>query len=326
MNPPRSAGSNARQVDRITRRSSGVDAPLPAKPVRILLIGAGRVGTAVAELLRRKGHSVVGVASRSPSTTEPAGLLLGSPGFQLEDEFPEFDIGLIGVPDSALAQVALGLVHAAAPGRVFCHFSGSQGIAPLAPLAEGGSEACAMHPVQAVPSVEAGIARLPGSAWGVTGSPPVVAWARRLVEEDLGGAIVEVSEANRPVWHAASVMTSNGIAALMALGERMLAGIGFEHPEEILGPLASGTVTNAREGGGGAATLTGPLVRGERETVERHLSALHALDPELARSYTAVANQILGEATVAGRLGGQEATLLARLLTPAPRPSGGGAA
>ena len=321
MPPPRSAGKNARQVDVVTRKSGGGRGGLPAKPARILLIGAGRVGTAAAELLRRSGHSVAGVVSRSSSSRGRATGLLGVPGFQLDDELPDFDVGLIGVADSALTQVVPHLVPTARPGRVFCHFSGSQGIAPLSGLVEAGSDVCAMHPVQAVPTVEAGIANLMGSAWGVTGSAAVVAWARRLIHEDLDGNPIEVAEADRAVWHAASVMTSNGIAALMALGERMLSRVGYEHPEEILGPLASGTVTNARAGGGGAATLTGPLVRGERETIERHLLALHAIDSELASSYIAVATRILGEASIAGRVDDDESTLLSGLLTQVPHRS-----
>ena len=307
MPSPGFTGRNARRVDVATRKSGG---SLPAIHARILLVGAGRVGTAVAELLRRRGHSVVGVVSRSPVSRERATRLVGGPGLELGDRLPDFDVCLLGVADAALSEVVPGLVPDARQGRIFCHFSGSQGIAPLSGLLEAGSEGCAMHPVQAVPSIDAGLTHLAGSSWGVTGSSEAVAWARRLIHEDLGGNLVEVAEADRAVWHAASVTTSNGIAALMALGERILSRIGYEDPEAILGPLAAGTVSNAREGGGGAATLTGPVVRGERETIERHLSALLELDRDLAGAYISVATSILGEARISERIGEEQAALL----------------
>jgi predicted short-subunit dehydrogenase-like oxidoreductase (DUF2520 family) len=111
-----------------------------------------------------------------------------------------------------------------------------------------------------------------------------------------------VAEDVRPVWHAAAVTTSNGIAALMGMGEAIMAAIGVAQPESVLGPLAAGTVANATEGGGGAATLTGPVVRGEAATIARHLAALRSHSPDLADAYVDAVRMIVASALVTGRI------------------------
>jgi predicted short-subunit dehydrogenase-like oxidoreductase (DUF2520 family) len=118
----------------------------------------------------------------------------------------------------------------------------------------------------------------------------------------VGGIPVPVAEDDRALWHAAAVMTSNGIAALLATGEAILARIGVDDPEAVLGPLAAGAVANARSGGGGGATLTGPVVRGEVATLRKHLEALGSDAPELVPAYRLVARTILAAAASAGRL------------------------
>jgi predicted short-subunit dehydrogenase-like oxidoreductase (DUF2520 family) len=274
----------------------------PPFPFSFVLVGAGRVGTAVSRLLVDAGHSFAGVASRRASSAERAAKFLAGPVFSPEVELPPSDVVLIGVTDPSIEDVSATLASHDVAGRVFWHLAGSLGLAPLKPALERGAIGCAIHPVQACPDVATAITRLPGSAWGVTSSPEAAAWARRTVEESLQGNPVQVAEENRPLWHTASVIVSNGIAALMASGESILEAIGVEEPQDVLGPLAAGTVLNAQSGGGGGATLTGPVVRGEVETVHRHLRALRAAYPDLAESYAQVARFILEQARRAGRV------------------------
>lgn len=277
---------------------------IPSPPYRIALVGAGRVGTAVAELLRRTGHRVTGVASATARSALRASERLAAPIFDAAADLPAHDLVLIATPDGAISEVARAVSRRMEPGTVVVHFAGSLGIDVLHAVTEAGGLACALHPVQACPDVDTAITRLPGSAWGVTCSQGVEKWASNLIERDLQGVPVSVNELDRPLWHAASVTTSNGIAALLATGEAMLAAMGIEHPQRVLGPLAAGTVANAREGGGGAATLTGPLVRGEVSTIARHLERLRNRAPHLSASYALAAHSILDAAHRAGRVDG----------------------
>lgn len=283
---------------------------------RVFLAGAGRVGTAVAMLLRRADFTITGVASRSEPSARRAAELLATESFHLVDgELPASDIWLIGANDDGIASVAAALAERV-EGGIAVHLSGSLGTSVLQPLRDAGLGIAALHPVQACPDILTALERLPGSTWGVTVSPGLEGWADALVTGSLGGSPRRVPEEDRAVWHAASVLTSNGIAALLAFGESCLDAIGQEAPEEILGPLAAGTVANARAGGGGGATLTGPVVRGEVATIARHLDALDSLDPALGASYGQVGNLILDAARRAGRLSAATAKELEEVFRP----------
>ncbi|MGH2808609.1 MAG: Rossmann-like and DUF2520 domain-containing protein [Actinomycetota bacterium] len=271
--------------------------------MRIALVGAGRVGVAVASLLRDAGHDIAGVASRSPSSAGQAAARLGTETLPFDGVGSiDADLVLIGVTDDAIEKTAIDIAPRVGPEALVAHFAGSLGPSALGPLGVP-PRGCALHPVQACPDVDTAIRRLPGSAWGVTAPEgPTHISIHALITDDLHGHPVDVDEAVRPLWHAAAVTTSNGIAALLATGESIMASIGIVSPETVLGPLAAGTVANAAEGGGGSATLTGPVVRGEAATIARHLSALRAQSPELAKAYTDTVRMIAASAALTGRI------------------------
>ncbi|MGH2776293.1 MAG: Rossmann-like and DUF2520 domain-containing protein [Actinomycetota bacterium] len=281
--------------------------------LRVALIGAGRVGTAVTALLKRSGHEITGVSSRRAESTEHSAARLETRTFDHRRELPPVDVLLLGVPDEAIGPVVSEIGPSLVPGAVVVHFAGALGIGPLAEAGAVGAGVAALHPVQTFPDMERGIERLPGSAWGVTAPPEIETWAARLIAADLDGLPVIVPEEARPVWHAAAVTTSNGIAALLATAEAMLAAIGIDEPHRVLGPLAGGTVANA--GGRGAAeSLTGPVVRGEKKTIARHLHALSDGSPHLAEDYAHIARVIVDAATRAHRIEKEEATRMLEIL------------
>lgn len=286
--------------------------------LRVALVGAGRVGTAVTEVLRGAGHEVTGVSSRRVESAERSATRLATRIFDHRSELPAADVLLLGVPDGAIGPVVAELAASLRPGTVVVHFAGALGIAPLVEAGAAGAGVAALHPVQTFPDADRGIERLPGSAWGVTASPEIEAWAIDLIATDLGGRPVVVAEAARPIWHAAAVSTSNGIAALLATSEAMLAAVGVDEPHKVLGPLAAGTVANAGERGG-AESLTGPVVRNERASIVRHLDALGEASPHLAEEYARIARVIVDAATRARRIEKEEATRMLELFEDRPR-------
>lgn len=264
-----------------------------SRPFSFAIVGAGRVATGIGVLLRRAGHRPVAVASRSHASALRAADLLGAPIRNLSDTSAlGADVVIVGALDAAIRPLTARIAEQLPADAVVCHLAGSLGLEPLADWIDTGGDAAALHPVQACPTVEAAVERLPGSAWGVTCTPGAIERATDMIRLDLRGSPVEVAGDVRPVWHAASVITSNGISALLAAGESMLHAIGIADPQSVLVPLAAGSIANAQAGGGGAQTLTGPLVRGELETVERHLLALAAL-PDALEAYRAAARLIL---------------------------------
>ena len=281
--------------------------------LRVVLIGAGNVGVAVCSLLQRRGHEIVGVASRSRSSAEAGAGRLGTRTMVFDSSFPSCDVVLLGVTEDALGEVSARLAPFLAGHEIVCHFAGARGVEALEALGDRARGLCALHPVQAVPSVDAGVDRLPGSAWGVTCSPGVQDWAEEFVSDELGGAPVTVAENDRVSWHAAAVMSSNGIVALLALGESILESIGVDDPHAVLGPLTAGTAANAAEAGRAATALTGPIVRGETSTVERHIDALSKA-PELRAAYLNAARLILAAAATSGRAAPDESDAIRAVL------------
>ena len=278
----------------------------PLSPSDVALIGAGRVGTAVAQLLRDRGHRILGVASRSERSARRAAERLGSRVFDI-DRPVDADVYLLGTGIDPLPELASTLAaHVGLEGRFVVHFAGAAGITPLADAGAAGAAVCALHPVQSCPDVDAAVRNLPGSFWGVTVSPGHESWVERFVDT-LDGTVVLVDEEDRVRWHAAAVVTSNGLAALLAAGESILRDLGVADPERVLGPLAAGTLANARTGGGGARTLTGPVVRGETDVVHAHLASLIARSPRLSETYRTVSSLIVEVAALEGRIDGETA-------------------
>lgn len=272
---------------------------LPTGPLRVSIFGAGRVATAAATLLKNRGHQIVGVASPNPQSAQRSAAHLDAPTVS-PSGLKGSDVVLIGAPDAALPDAVTALGEAST-GAVLVHFAGSAGIAPLQ-AATGTTAQCALHPVQACPDLETAIERLPGSAWGVTCSQGARDWAHAFIREELRGTPVDVAEEDRVLWHAAAVTTSNGISALMATGESLLSSIGIDAPSAVLGPIAAGTVTNARQMASGARSLTGPVVRGEVDVIVRHVEAVDARASELRRAYRDAVLSIVSSAEATGRI------------------------
>lgn len=284
---------------------------LPTRPLRVAIFGAGRVATAVAALLKRRDHQIVGVASPKHESAKRSAARLDAPTLT-PSELAGVDVILIGAPDAALPDAA-AILGDAATGTVLIHFAGSAGIIPIQ-VATKAAAHCALHPVQACPDVDTAIERLPGSAWGVTCSDGARDWAHDLIHDDLQGTPVDVAEDDRVLWHAAAVTTSNGISALMATGESLLSSIGIPAPSDVLGPIATGTVTNARQMASGARALTGPVVRGEVDVIGRHLEAVDSRASELGRAYRDVVLSIVSSAQATGRIPDSVAADLRRVL------------
>lgn len=272
----------------------------PPRRFSLSLVGAGRAGTAVAAGLQGAGHRVVAVASRTATSAEAAAARLGAEVADLE-ALPASDVVLLGVPESALESTGAAVAERMSPGTVVWHLAGAVGIEPLVAVARLGGLRCALHPVEAFPDPDAGLGRLPGSAWGLTCDDGVRDWAHAIVTEDLGGRVFDLGERDRPVWHAAAVTAAGGAIAIMSLGERLLESIGIHAAGDVLGPLAGAAVANAAARGA-TASLTGPAVRGEWATVTSHVRALEAAAPELVEPYREATRLILRVAEGAGKV------------------------
>jgi predicted short-subunit dehydrogenase-like oxidoreductase (DUF2520 family) len=206
---------------------------------------------------------------------------------------------ILAVPDNVIGEVAYEISQQgpAPPGCAAMHLSGALSTDALAPLYAPGYALGSMHPLVAVADPWLAADRLLGAAFALAGEPTAINVARRLVNE-LGGLSLVIPPALRPLYHAAAVMASNYVVALTAAATRMLgeAGVPDEDALRALLPLLRGTLANIEQLGVPAA-LTGPIPRGDVDTVRLHLSRLSPADRVL---YCGLGLELLRLARAAG--------------------------
>lgn len=266
---------------------------------RLWIVGAGRTGLALGLLLHRAG-AVASLAYTGRGDAAPGHpLFADAPAAARYLPWdhappPETTGVLLAVPDAAVAEVAGRVAMLALPAGVpVLHLSGSLGLEVLDPLARAGCSVGGLHPLCAVADPVEGAERLRGAAFGVEGEGPARALAERIVRA-AGGTALDLPPGGKVLYHAAAVFASNYAVALLAVAERLMerAGVAPEQVRPALAGLAAGAVENAREQGP-AEALTGPVARGDAETVRRHLARLsgdeRALYSLLAREALALA-------------------------------------
>jgi predicted short-subunit dehydrogenase-like oxidoreductase (DUF2520 family) len=233
------------------------------------------MGQALGHLLRQRGESIAAVAKRSPEHAALAAAFVGGGAKAASyTEIPQHAARvLIAVRDDAIGDVARVLAGSGMHRGTALHTSGARGPEALAALAAG--VACGtLHPLQTVANPEEGVRVLPGVAFAIDGAREATAWAERLVGL-LDGLTLRVPAASRPLYHAAAVMASNYVTALMSTAVMLMREAGVEEgaARRALEPLARTSVKNELQLGP-AAALTGPIARGDADTVRGHLAAL----------------------------------------------------
>lgn len=272
----------------------------------VAVIGAGRVGTALAVGLERAGHRVVAASGREPSRERVRRLLAGARFYQPDEAHQgarAADLVVIGVPDDLIAEICWGLGERDAfhPRQQAMHLSGSVGLDALAPAATLGAAILSLHPLQSFPDVDEGIARLPGSHIAVTATDEGGFAYGEGLARDVGGLPFRIADEVKPLYHAAAVFCSNYLVAVEGMAEHLFRLAGLEEPLRSFEPLARTALEGTFAKGPGAA-LTGPAARGDAGTIARNLAALADRSPEAVPAYVALARVAADLASRAGRL------------------------
>jgi len=277
-------------VPRRRSRKSPGRSPREAGPVAfpavppVGIVGPGRAGMGLAVALRRARVAVLGVHGRSERPV-PAGVKLTTGG--VPPWLGKAGVVALAVPDDALAACVADLARSGAvgPGHVVLHLSGALTSDVLAPLGALGAKTGSMHPLVAFAADATAAARqFRGATFALEGSLQAVALADAVVRR-LGGVPVTLAPELKPVYHAGAVFASNYLVALVSVAARLLeeAGLSREGALAALAPLSRATLENLAAAGP-AASLTGPVARGDVATVRRHLMALRHADADLYRA------------------------------------------
>ena len=290
----------------------------PAR-LRVGVIGAGRVGTVLGAALARAGHRLSAVSAVSQrSLAGTARMLPGVPVRRPPEVMEAADLVLLTVPDDVLPGLVAGLAATGADvaGRLLVHTSGRHGLAVLEPATRQGALPMALHPVMTFTGRPDDLDRLAGISFGVTAPDPLRAAAEALVIE-MGGEPVFIEDAARGLYHAALASAANHLVALVAQSGDLLRDAGVAEPSRMLSPLLYAALDNALRLGD--AGLTGPVARGDADTVAEHVAALRDASPEALRAYVALARLTADRALAAGILAAPDAQRLLDVLAGAPR-------
>ncbi|GAB3264275.1 hypothetical protein GCM10027425_29100 [Alteromonas gracilis] len=269
---------------------------------RISVIGAGRVGAVLAAALRAAGHDIVAAAGESTASRQRiADLLPGVVPAKPTAVARAADLVLLTVPDDMLGNVVTTLVGAGAigPEHTVVHTSGRHGLAVLEPARRVGARVVAMHPAMTFTGTAVDLPRLAGCVFGVTADDADRAVAEALVA-DLGGVPMFVPEDKRTLYHAGLAHGANHLVTLVSQAMELLSASGAEDPAATLRPLLRAALDNALDAGD--AALTGPIVRGDVQTVMAHLADIAAHAPSTLPSYVAMARATADRAVLDGRL------------------------
>lgn len=253
--------------------------------MRIVILGGGRAGKTLGRLLHSAGHEIAIVFCRSGERAREAVRFIGSGSVgRLQDVAGSgAQLVLICVPDGEIAGIAQGLKLPT--GAVAAHVSGVHSAAVLAPLSPRG----AIHPLMSFADPERAATGFPGTFCSIDGEPGAVELLQSLARQ-IGGVPWPISSESKALYHAGAVFASNYVVAAFEGALRLFeaAGIPREPAQRALRGLTSATAGNIAAVGLPQA-LTGPIERGDIETVRMHVRAIAAGAPDLSGVYAALA-------------------------------------
>lgn len=281
---------------------------------RLGFIGAGPVGTAFAVNLAGRGYQVAAVFDRDPEAAQRlAGEIAGCAAqASAQAVVDAADTVFITTPDDFIAKVAAALRWR--PGQAAVHCSGATTVEALEAAAAQGAHAGAIHPCQSFAGRDQAIANLPGTTFAIEAEEPLRSTLTTLAKA-LEGEVVYLTSEDKALYHAAACFAAAYAYTLVDVATELWKSFGKSKAEATKAyiPLLRGTVNNiANVGFPGCPS--GPLMRGDVKTIERHFAALGKHAPEVLPLYKALGLRTLPVGLAKGTLSEDKAAVLRALL------------
>jgi len=292
----------------------------PLQNRRLVIVGAGIVGRTLGKSLREAGMPVAAIISRFSARARAAARFIGEGTPSTDPALASSgNLLMLATIDRVLAQSAQRVADASEAGglprgTVAFHCSGAFSCDAIEVLRDRGAAVGSLHPLQAFASPEEGMLLLPGSSFAVEGDPRAVP-VLRAVAKAVGGRPFHVRAADKALYHAAAAVTSNCMVAVAHLGTTMLGAVPAfkKDPFTPLRYLLRGTLRNLERLGPHDA-LTGPIVRGDVETVREHIAALQRSDKKLLPAYRLAASVTIAAAVASGRVNKKDAAKIEKII------------
>ena len=286
------------------------------------IVGCGKVGTALGVFLNSAGYRPAGFASKSLSSAKRAADIIQSDHF---GDVPweitrNADLVFITTPDGAITDTCNNISQnrGFANNTVVLHCSGALPSTILSTAKKCGAFIGSMHPLQSFASVDYVTNPFKNIIVSTEGESRAVKMAKEIAT-DLGGTSVTILTEAKTLYHASAVVASNYLVTLLDLAFKLIgeAGIAGQDAFNVLKPLIEGTLSNVEKVGIPEA-LTGPIVRGDLETVEKHIEEIGLITPELLALYKTFGFHTIDIAKAKGTISESTCKKLKRIFGPPP--------
>lgn len=250
--------------------------------IKFGFIGAGKVGFTLGKYLSQNGKKIVGYYSRSTESSKEAANFTNSKCFEsIESLIKECDTIIITTPDGEIKNVWDSIKKLPITGKIICHCSGSLSSKVFSDIDNHKAYGYSIHPMFAISDKYNSYKNLNKAFITIEGSEKYLLKIKEYIER-LGNKVQIISWENKSMYHLASVVVSNHVIALAELGNELLMKCGFSEMEAMsaLYPLMLNNIKNIGEKGI-KESLTGPVERGDSDTIIRHMNCLNEEDKEL---------------------------------------------
>lgn len=266
--------------------------------MKIGIIGAGKVGTSLAAVLKRKGFHITGVSDTAEASLKTAERYLGKDVLYTQnnmDVVGAADVIAITTQDRVIQDVAAEINAKAErlDRKLIFHTSGADPSSVLMPLNEKGAFLGSLHPLQTFPDIDSAIGVLQDTCIFVEGDKNAVPLLRHLGDH-IGAKVYTIAGKDKVLYHLSAVFVCNLLSALFYSGKGLMDKINIDF-EPFL-PIIRATLKNI-ENKGPLAALTGPIVRGDVKTVKAHLASIEDMElhKKVYKALSEVAVQMAAE-------------------------------
>jgi predicted short-subunit dehydrogenase-like oxidoreductase (DUF2520 family) len=263
----------------------------------LAIIGAGKLGSTLALALTQKGYRLSGLSDSDPARLEETARAV-KPAVSDSDSWAATrgaEIVILAVPDDSIKAVSdhLASRQALAKGQILCHCSGFLPSSALVANKMLGASIASMHPLASFSRCLSPWERYQGIYFGIEGDAMALVRLRPLIES-LDCSTVDILPFRKNLYHLSSVMASNYLVALLYVAGQMMETTVVEKKktEAMLQALAGTVMANLGENGL-ESSLSGPIERGDVQTVSGHLDALKKDFPQGTELYKALGKVML---------------------------------
>ncbi|MEA3415884.1 MAG: Rossmann-like and DUF2520 domain-containing protein [Thermodesulfobacteriota bacterium] len=285
----------------------------------IAIVGCGKVGTALGKFLTKAGYNIAGLASKSLSSAKRAADIIKTNNISdVPWEITEkANIVFLTTPDNAIADTCdnISIHHGFRKNAVVLHCSGTLPSTILSSAKKCNAFIGSMHPLQSFASIVPADNPFKDIIISVEGEKDAVNKARKIAT-DLGAECLTIKAEAKTLYHASAVVASNYLVTVLDLSFRLIkaAGITDKDAFKALNPLIQGTLSNI-EKAGMVNGLTGPIVRGDVETLKKHIEEIGSITPDLLNLYKTLGFHTIDIAMAGGSLSKSSAQKLKKIFT-----------